>query len=187
MLSILARILTTFINMAVGEFTFKLSDERLNLLKDIPNLELANKIYPYTVMCHMAVMGLYMILLLAALKHPWLTRLAIYFELVLMIIQAFYPVLVEAFIIGSHVLTIIVINFGTSAFSWWPAYITSLLSLVPVHVMRVVYYGDLVSDMVRQCIILQIELTVFLILTHLILSYFGMIYVEAKGMLTGNS
>jgi len=67
-----------------------------------------------------------------------------------------------------------------------PTLIATALSLIPVHVKRVVFYDDSVSSMVISCVIAIIWQLTWILMIHLVITKVGMVYVEAEVLREGN-
>lgn len=116
------------------------------------NAELAREVLPYARTATQVMFLGRIILFFLGFRWPQLIKLTIYYELFIEWILACMPVNINAVRDIQLLLSMTTQTTVGSYFSLVPSLIAVALTIIPIHIRRVVFYDDPVSTMVISCI-----------------------------------
>ena len=180
-----SKILISSILWLVGCETWNLSEEYLDKEEGPVNAELARQVLPDARTATQVLFIGRIILFFLSFRWPRLIKLSIYYELFIEWIFACMPVNINAVRDIQLLLSNTTQTTIASYFSLVPTLIAVSLTIIPVHIRRVVLYGDPVSTMVISCITAIISQLSLTILIHLITTKIGMVYIDAEVLREG--
>ena len=125
------------------------------------------------------------LMFIGSFKWPKLIQYMLYIEMLVECAGAFLPVNINAVKDIQLVTSVTAQTVVLCYFELIPTLIFSCLTMVPVHVRRVIFYNDPVRDMAASTMISFVNMTANVLFFHLIVSKTGMVFVDREVLKDG--
>ena len=147
--AVAAKIIYSSFGWMIGQETWNMSEEYFEEYREkegvIKNTQLAEEILPYAISAMQIWFIGRIVLFFACFKWPQLIKISFYYEIITEWIAAVMPCNINSgrdiHIVVMHTAEITLLHY----FEFLPTLIVACLTMIPVHVRRVVFYDDSVQ------------------------------------------